>query len=160
MQTDMDFARREMGVACEQGNVKRVKQLVDFGVDVSKEQDHRSYLHRAATFGQYMVIKVLLRAGAVPSRQDLVAAVQSGSRHSADYLVDGLLDSGQDPADFSWNLSLQERSFMEALTPEMAKWLVAQGIDVNETDNYGRSIVELAEKNGSEEVHAIFAQAR
>lgn len=159
MQNDMDFARREMGVACEQGNTKRVKQLLEFGVDVTKEQDGRTYLNRAATFGQYVVIKTLLRAGAVPSRQDLVAAVASGSRHSADYLTDGLLDSGQDPTAFSWNQVLGQRSFMESLTAELAQWLVDQNVDIRETDNYGRSVVDLAELNGSPEVHAVFKSA-
>lgn len=159
MQTDMDFARREMGVACEQGNIKRVKQLLDFGVDVTREQDSRSYLHRAATFGQYVVIKTLLRAGAVPDHQDLVAAVGSGSRHSADYITDGLMDHGMDPTAFSWGQVLAKRAFMESLTPELAQWLVDQNVDLRETDTYGRSIVDLAELNGSAEVHAVFKAA-
>ncbi|MCA9566708.1 MAG: hypothetical protein KC656_02660 [Myxococcales bacterium] len=155
----MDFARREMAFACEQGNVKRVRQLLEFGVNVLQEHEHRSYMHRAATYGQYMVIKVLIHAGAVPNHQDLVAAVASGSRHSANYISDGLLETGTSPAEFSWCSVLSKRAFMEQLTPEMARWLVENEVDLEERDVYGRSLAELAESNGSAEVAEIFKNA-
>ncbi len=158
-QTDMDFARAEMAVACEQGNVERVRQLIAYGVNVHREHNHRSYMHRAATFGQYMVVKLLLAEGVVPTHQDLVAAVASGSRHTADYVSDGLLENGTSPAEFSWCSVLAKRAFMEQLTPEMAQWLVDNEIDLDERDVYGRSCLELAEINGSPEVQEVFRLA-
>ena len=148
-----------MASACEQGNLKRVKQLLEFGVNVLKEHEHRSYMNRAATAGQYMIVKTLLGAGAVPSHQDLVAAVASGSRHASNYISDGLLEVGTSPAEFSWCSVLGKREFMEKLTPEMARWLVDNEIDLEERDIYGRDCAELAASHGSEEVVEIFANA-
>lgn len=159
MQTDMDFARREMAFAVEQGNLKRVKQLLEFGVNVIQPLDHRTYMHRAATHGQYMIVRTLLGAGAVPTHQDLVAAVSSGSRHTANYVSDGLLEAGTSPGEFSWSTVLADRGFMEALTTEMAKWLVDNEVDLKETDTFGRTCADLAEENASPEVAAIFRAA-
>lgn len=157
--SDMDLARREMAVACEQGNLKRVRQLIEHGVNVLREHDHRTYLHRAAANGQYMIVKELMRNGVVPNHQDLVAAVASGSRHSANYISDGLLENGTSPAEFSWCSVLAKKDFIEALTAEMARWLVDNEMDLDERDIYGRSPLDLAVAGGSEEVQAVFREA-
>lgn len=159
MSDDMNNGRRDMAAACAQGNLNRVRELLEYGVNVLREHEHRSYMHRAATNGHYMVVRELIRAGAVPNHQDLVAAVASGSRHAANYISDALLELGTSPAEFSWCSVLAKKEFMEALTAEMAQWLVDSEVDMGERDIYGRSPLDLAEANGSEEVQAVFRAA-
>ncbi|MCB9679317.1 MAG: hypothetical protein H6737_29705 [Alphaproteobacteria bacterium] len=157
---DMAFAIREMAVACERGNENRVRQLLAWGVDPCTEVDGYSLLTRAARFGQYMVVKRLLQAGAKPSMVALVAGVGSGSRHTVEHIADSLVFEGEDPAAFAWNTVLGRREMLEQLTPDMATWLVANGIDLDETDGFGRSIAELAEQFAKRDVVEILLKKR
>ncbi|MEZ4320963.1 MAG: hypothetical protein R3F61_26025 [Myxococcota bacterium] len=155
----MDFAIREMAVACERGNEQRVRQLLAWGVDADIEVGGHSLLTRAARFGQYMVVKRLLQAGAKPSMVALVAGVGSGSRHTVEQIADELVFRGEDPAAYPWNTVLGRRDFLELLTADMATWLVDNEIDLTETDSFGRSIVDLAHTYAKRDVAEIFARA-
>ncbi len=155
---DMEFAVREMRFACERGNVDKVKHLLAWGVEADQEVDGTSFLETAARNGHNVVTKILLKAGAKPSMRALLAGVFSGSRHVADHIADELHFVGEDPAAFPWGTVLGKRENLEQLTAEMAQWLVDNEIDVAETDSFGRSIAELADKHARREVAEIFAK--
>jgi ankyrin repeat protein len=154
----MEFAVREMRVACERGNVDKVKHLLAWGVDANEEVDGYTLLETAARGGNHVVVKTLLKADAKPSLPALVAGVLSGSRHTADHIADALHFAGENPAAFPWGTVLGKRENLEQLTAEMAQWLVDAEVDMSETDSFGRSIADLAAKYARRDVAEILAR--
>lgn len=140
--------------ACRAGNLKRVNELLDWGVDPKTKVDGESLLDAACTAGQHMVAKTLLKAGAEASRETLLRAIRSGNRHCATYVADDLHFRELDPFSSSWSAIFGDRAFMADLTPELATWLVRSGLDVSETDSMGRNLIEVAGSHASPEVVA------
>ena len=147
-------AKEEFAQVCAKGALARVKELIAYGVDVNEEVSGHTPLNRAAAGGHHMVVKTLLRAGARPRHTDLVAAICAGSRHSANHIVDEMDYRGLEPLAFPWATVVGKPEFLRDLTPEIARWLVDSGIDLHETDSYGRSILTLAKQYCSEDVCA------
>jgi len=152
---DMDTAIQELAIACRKGNLDRVKHLLAWGVDPNTEVEGEALLIRAARGGHYMVVKQFIKAGATPTMPALVAAVSSGNRYAVDHIADELHFNDVNITAYPWLNVLGRREFLEALTPEMATWLVTHGIDFEETDSFGRSITELADKYADPEVAQI-----
>lgn len=155
---DLQSAQVEMCAACDAGNLERAKQLLAWGVGPNVEIGGRSLLLRAATSANHNLVRVLLRAGARPTMIALVGAVVSGNRHSVERIADELHFAGVDPAAYPWGAVLGQKEFLEALTPEIARWLVQQKIDLEETDTYGRNLRHLAEMWARPEVARILAE--
>lgn len=147
-------ASRDMLSACKAGNLKRVNELLDWGVDPRAQVDGESLVDAACTKGQHMVVKVLLRAGALSDRETLLKAIQSGNKYCVSYVADDLHFRDIDPFGFSWSASFANPEFVGKLTPEVAKWLVSNGLDVRETDSMGRDLIEVARSNATPEVLA------
>lgn len=143
---------REMMGACRAGNIERVKELLDWGVDPRSQVDGAPLVHHAAEAGQHVAVKLLLRAGAQADRASLLLAIKAGNRYAATYLMDDLHFRGLDPFGASWASLFQTEEFVGGLTPELARWLVDNGLDTSETDSFGRSLIELARKRASAEV--------
>lgn len=145
---------RDMLGACKAGNLERVKELLDWGVDPSTKVDGQSLLDASCVAGKHMIVKTLIGAGAQANRDTLLLALRSGNRHCATYVADDLHFRDIDPFGFSWSGTFTDASFVQALTPEVAKWLVRSGLDTAETDSMGRNLIEIARTNASDEVIA------
>jgi hypothetical protein len=156
---DMLSAIAETADACDRGNLERAKQLLAWGVSPNAEIGGRTLLLRAASSGNHVLVKRLLRAGARPSMLALIAGVVSGNRHTVEHIADELVFSGKDPAAYTWGMILGHREFLENLTPDMARWLVKQNVDLEETDAYGRSIADLAKLWARADVVDILREA-
>lgn len=155
MPGDMGSAEAEMAEACDQGNLQRVKELLAFGVGPNVEIGGRTLLLRAAASGNHVVVRRLLQAGARPSMLALVAGVVSGNRHTVERIADELVFAGENPAAYTWGSVIGQREVLERLTPDMARWLVEQQVDLEETDVHGRDILERARMWASPEVVRI-----
>lgn len=155
MPADVQSAELEMCDACDRGNLERVKQLLAWGVGPNTEVHGRSLLVRAAASGNHVVVRRLLKSGARPSMMALVAGVVSGNRHTVERIADELVFAGEDPAAYTWGSIIGQQEFLEALTPDMARWLVRQQIDLEETDAFGRNILDRARRWACPEVVQI-----
>lgn len=151
---DINNAPRELLSACLAGNLKRTNELLDWGVDPRTRIEGRSLAQHAAGSGHHQVLKALLKAGALCDREALVLAVRSGNRHSVTYVADDLHFQGQDPFSFSWAALFSDREFLANLKPEIARWLVDNGLDLTETDSMGRNLLQMARSHASAEVIA------
>jgi len=139
-----------MAEACQKGPLKRVRELLEFGVRADGSEGGRSFLWIACESGQSDVVVALLRAGAKATNLDLRAAVRSGSVDAAGRIVDELELTGVE-YDF-WGEDrplLCDPTFLSTTNPAMVKLLLDHGADPTERDRTGRDALAVAAKAGA-----------
>ncbi len=140
----------EMAESCRKGIVHRVSHLLDWGVHPDTLFQGRTFLSIACEHGQLEVAKVLLKAGARPTRRDLILAVLAGDVYLADRLSDELYFAGLE-YDF-WHIDrplLADPEFLRSTSAAMVKWMIGQGADPAETDRQGRNALQVAEREAA-----------
>jgi len=83
-----DLGNRELVQVCRQGDLERVKSLIDHGADVRFNDDYP--LRSASSFGHLEIVKFLVRNGADPqgvNNQPLRFACHNGHLDVVKYLI-------------------------------------------------------------------------
>ena len=110
--------------ACGEGDLERVRQLIQDGQDVNRGDGYEwTPLMRAAHFGHDQIVRELIRAGADVNRKYKQTALHRASRKGSFSVIKTLANAGA-------NLNEQD---VEGMTPLM--WAAEQG--------YAKVVVEL-----------------
>jgi ankyrin repeat protein len=140
----------EMAIVVVKGDLGRVTELLDFGVDPNYADEERSFLYSAVRNGHHVIMTRLLKAGAKVQRTHLAASIRGGNPRCSDRILDELIYSGIE-VDMSHEAGalLFEHGEAASSTPAMLTWLKQQGVDFVSPDRLGRTILEIAEIDGA-----------
>ncbi len=150
----------ETATACRMGSVKRLNELLDWGVSIHARHGGKGFLSIACEHGRLAVVKRLLEGGLEPTHRDLILAVLSGNTHVADRIADELHFSGVEVDYWHEGRPLLTRpGFLATSTPRMVKWLLRQGVDPRTRDRFGNDALAAAERDDApDEIRALLTR--
>ena len=147
--------------ACYEGDLERVRQLIQYGQDVNSDRYGTTPLMWAAVWGQDQVVRELIRVGAdvngMNNKKQTVLHRASSCGHSS--VVKTLAEAGA-------NLDVQDEDKMTPLMEAAANGqdqvvhaLIRAGAYVNRKDNIKRTALHLASSCGHSGVVKALAEA-
>ncbi|MFC1834460.1 ankyrin repeat domain-containing protein [Thermodesulfobacteriota bacterium] len=154
----------ELITASSQGNLDAVKQLIADGADVNtKNNDFRTALMEASKGGRLAIVKYLVEKGAnvdditKDSRTALMDASRNGHLDTVVYLVEKGADVNVKTISNGITAIMIASGAGELglLHPNIVKFLVLQGADVNAQDSEGRTALMWVERHSQTKIGRI-----
>ncbi len=150
---------RSLVYAIEDGDVKKIKRLLEQGADVNmKDRDGVSLLHHAVRAERLEIMKLLIDKGASVDARD--ANGRTILRYASDpKIVPFLIEAGckVNAADNYGETALL--AAVVANREELVKLLIAKGADVDAADNLGDTPLHAAAEYGSYETAGLLVAA-
>lgn len=150
----------ELAAVIASGDNDRVKELLEYGVDVNARAGHDSFLAIAGRAGNHVAMTRLLKAGATASRPMLRDALVGGNPRCLDKLLDELHFAGVEvDVDVELGQMLYERALLAGLPLAMVRWLGGHGVDLAARSAQGQTLHAIAQRDGADaDVVAFLAE--
>lgn len=149
--------------ASREGNLPRVKEILEHGVDINS-QDKRGFnaLMAAAEFGHLKIVQFLLDQGAnvqEKSKKYLMTPLHFATRGGQEEVVRLLLQKGAfvDPEDDDGNTPLMYAAYNNQL--ECLQHLIAAGADLKQRNKKGEDALTYATQRKAKTVASILTNA-
>jgi uncharacterized protein len=148
--------------AVSEGDIKTIQEVIMAGVDINAlGEDGRNALHVAAFCGNSTAVHALLAAGANPEIKaeddgwtPMMVAVLEGHVN----IVAILIEAGDNP-----NLCIENMTPLmlasDANRPEVIKFLLKAGVDVNAQNSAGKTALFFAQQNGYTKIIELLREA-
>lgn len=141
---------KELIKACEDGDLEKVKSIIEKGADINLEYDDWTPLTKASEKGHLNIVKYLVENGAdvnIKNNQGETALMTALILYIKIFKKENKLDA-----------KIMINSILDKCL-KIVKFLIKNKACVNIINNEGKTALDLAEENGCEEVAKFLRNA-